>query len=101
MVRSTDPNRIFADINRSLERAVDSIFEEINNQVRALTPIRTGRARSGWRKVVGKYRIGDSGVIIENPISYIGILDQGSSKQAPNGIVKPVLTRVLRRRTKL
>ena len=100
MVRSSNPKTIFGDIERSLERAIDTLFSDINRDARDITPIRTGRARAGWRKA-SKYRIGDSGVIVENPVSYIGVLDRGSSRQAPQGIVQPVLNNLLRRRTRL
>jgi len=100
MVRSRNPKVIFNDIENSMGRAIDSLFSEINTDARDITPIRTGRARAGWRKV-STYRIGDTGVIIENPVPYIGILDRGSSRQAPKGIMTPVLNKIVRRRTRL
>jgi len=98
MVRSSNSRVIFNDIKRSIEGAVDSLFSELNTDASKITPIRTGRARRGWRKV-SKYRIGVSGVIVENPVPYIGLLDQGYSRQAKDGIVAPTLERLLRRRT--
>ena len=100
MVRSSNPKVIFNDIERSLGRAIDALFSDINRDARDITPIRTGRARAGWRKV-STYRIGDVGVIVENPVPYIGVLDRGSSRQAPNGIIQPVLSKLLTRRTRL
>lgn len=88
------------DIERKLERAVDHFFVLLNRDSKRITPIRTGRARAGWRKT-GKYRLGDTGVIIENLVPYIGVLDQGSSRQAPDGIVQPTLDKMLKRRNKL
>ena len=99
-MRSSNPDTIFRDIERSIERAVDSLFSDINTESRKITPIRTGYARSQWRRT-GKYRLGDTGVQVENTAPYIAILDDGSSRQAPAGIVQPVLNKLLRRRTRL
>lgn len=99
-MRSTNPDNIFRDIEKSIERAVDALFTDINRSSRDITPIRTGFAKSQWRKT-SKYRLGDSGVIVENTAPYIAILDKGSSRQAPSGIVTPVLNKLMRRRTRL
>jgi len=101
MVRSSNPKTIVKDLNRSLERAIDSLISDINTDARDITPIRTGYARSQWRKTIGSYRIGDTGVIVENRAPYIGILDRGSSRQAPSGIITPVLNKLTKRRTRL
>lgn len=99
-MRSRNPDIIFRDIEKSIERAVDSLFTDINRDSRKITPIRTGYARSQWRKT-GKYRLGETGVQVENTAPYIAILDTGTSRQAPAGIVQPVLTKLLRRRTRI
>ena len=99
-MRSSNPDRIFRDIERSIERAVDALFSDINRDSKKITPIRTGYAKSQWRKV-GKYRLGDSKTMVENLAPYIAVLDQGSSRQAPNGIVQPTLDKLMRRRTRL
>jgi len=100
MVRSSKIGTVVRDMNITLERAVESLFQELNTSMRDTTPVRTGYARNNWRRV-RRYRLGDSGAMIENPVSYIGILDKGSSRQAPQGIYAPSLKPLLRRRTKL
>ena len=100
MVRSSNPKTISKDLNRSLERAIDSLISDINTDARDITPVKSGFARSQWRRT-GSYRIGDTGVIVENRAPYIGILDRGSSRQAPNGIMTPVLNKLSKRRTRL
>jgi mRNA-degrading endonuclease RelE of RelBE toxin-antitoxin system len=99
-VRSSKASSIKRDIRAKFQRAVNSFFEELNTSSSKITPIRTGRARRGWRKS-GKYRIGDSGVMIENQVPYIGLLDEGRSKQAPAGIIMPVLRNLNRKRSRL
>lgn len=87
-----------------------------------MTPVDTARARSGWQLGVnrvkldalpeglpsypgadmkmaeavaasGPVRFGDT-LWITNNVPYIGHLDDGSSTQAPTGMVGPTLTRV-------
>jgi len=105
-VRSTNPKVIFDHIEGKIERAVDQLFTELNKDARNITPIRTGRARRGWRKT-SSYRIGDNKVLVENKVPYIGLLDRGrvifegkqiGSTQAPDGIIVPVLDKLLKQR---
>ena len=96
-MRSTNAKTIFNHIESKLERAVDQLFTELNTNARNITPIRTGRAKRGWRKT-STYRIGDSKVLVENKVPYIGLLDQGRSRQAPKGIIVPVLSKILNKR---
>ena len=96
-MRSTNAKTIFNHIESKLERAVDQLFTELNTNARNITPIRTGRAKRGWRKT-SQYRIGDSKVLVENKVPYIGLLDEGRSRQAPAGIIVPVLNKLLKQR---
>lgn len=105
-MRSSSNKIIFNHIEHKLERAVDQFFNELNTTARNITPIRTGRARGGYRKT-GSYRIGDSKIMIENKVPYIGLLDRGrvifqgkqiGSTQAPQGIIVPVLKTLLKQR---
>lgn len=105
-MRSSSNKIIFNHIEHKLERAVDQFFTELNTNARNITPIRTGRAKGGYRKT-GRYRIGDSKIMIENKVPYIGILDRGrgmfdgrmtGSTQAPQGIIVPVLKTLLKQR---
>jgi len=96
-VRSSSNKIIFNHIEHKLERAVDQFFTELNTNARNITPIRTGRAMRGWQKT-SRYRIGDNKVIVENQVPYIGLLDQGRSRQAPAGIIVPVLKTLLKQR---
>jgi hypothetical protein len=100
MVRSSNPRVILKDLDRSIERAVDTLLTDINTNAKQATPIRTGRAARGWRKV-GSYNLGRDQTVIENKVPYIGLLDRGYSRQAPRGILEPVISRLAMRRTRL
>ena len=99
MVRSSKPQKIFNDIEKSLGRAVIDVIDEINTIAIKETPKDTGYAKSRWQ-TVGKYKLGATMKVIENNAPYIGILDgtegQPSSKQAPAGILNPKLNNNIR-----
>lgn len=91
-----------------------AIFLELSKRVIDVTPVDTGRARANWQaeinqtkkglvesfsaesasnkallsvsRVLEKHSTGDK-LVLNNNVAYIRELDQGSSKQAPNGIV--------------
>lgn len=79
---------------------MDTLFEDINIEIRDTTPIDTGRARRGWR-YTPRYKLGYSGHLIQNSVEYIIALDKGHSRQAPNGMVKPALDKFTRRNRKI
>ena len=82
---------------KSLNREIAHDFKDYNKELlenlKKNTPKgQTGNARRGWKtkysNEIGKKRNYD---LVENKVPYIGVLDTGSSTQAPNGIVKPAL----------
>lgn len=100
MARFTNGSDVFKHITRTVERAVNDFIGKLNTEARKLTPKRTGRAKKGWR-IVNQYKISRTrGLLLENRVPYIGLLDSGWSKQAPRGIVEPAIKK-LKRRTKL
>lgn len=85
------------DIRSFIERSVDLLTININELAQSLTPVRTGRARAGW-KVIRKFKLGSERNIIENRVPYIGILDgvvpaRGGKRRGP--IIKPAVDRAV------
>jgi hypothetical protein len=83
---------VLRNVDRIVEKQVAELSEELKTTARAKTPIRTGNARRNWQDKKSK-----TGFTVENKVPYIERLDQGSSKQAPRGIVGPTLTEIKRR----
>jgi len=83
-------------IGRSVTERVDEIATIYEEEARKATPIRSGRARRSWTKDVNR-----QGFKVENNVPYIGRLEEGYSKQAPKGIVRPTVRRAKRRTQKL
>lgn len=78
-------------------KRINQLLDRVSNDVlvlaRANTPIRLGKARRGWKRTKqGK------NYVVQNRVVYIDKLEQGSSKQAPQGILKPTLQAISRRR---
>ena len=86
------------NVVRELRTEIDSDFRrwliELEHQLRATTPIRTGQARQGWRNVYGGgFGRGSTYPLFRNDVPYIDRLDQGWSQQAPRGIVEEAVKR--------
>jgi len=83
--------------NKEASKKVDRLIDKVSNDVlivaRDKTPIRLGKARRGWKK-----RKTNRGTVIENRVLYIDQLEQGSSRQAPRGIVGPTIQEITRRK---
>ena len=80
------------DVNE-LEKKFDQLLERISKKTlqiaKAQTPVRTGRARSGWTESSS-----DDGFFVQNNVPYIEQLEKGRSRQAPKGITKPTVRKV-------
>jgi len=92
-IKVSGRQQAFKGIEKSIERLIERVADDVLVVARANTPIRTGRARRGWRKT----RQGKD-MNVTNRVPYINQLDEGSSKQAPRGISKPTLETILARR---
>ena len=99
MAKFRSARAAYADIEDSLNAVVNHFLDDFYNEVKRTTPVREGRAKRGWRQK-GKYDItrGGSQDVIENRVPYIGILDEGSSSQAPRGMTDPAFRKLSKRR---
>ena len=81
----------------SLEREVDLFIGEVATDTLKVakknTPIDKGQARRGWRLEGAA-----NGKRIVNRVPHIVPLENGHSKQAPNGILGPTIREISRRR---
>lgn len=86
----TSINKSFAklDFKSKILKGIERMEEDLHRDLISGTPVDTGRARKGWRRT-------DEGS--ENSVPYINALDDGHSKQAPNGIVQPALNKLRQR----
>ena len=78
------------DLDRITRSVVNEITDDYLREVKKNTPVKTGKARAGWRKKYNR-----KGAIINNKVKYISYLDEGTSRQAPDGFSKPTLDKIL------
>lgn len=77
------------ELDRSLQRLVKKIADDVYATARSKTPVRSGRAKNAWREATSK-----NNFTVENRVPYIDKLEAGASRQAPRGIIGPTLTAI-------
>ena len=88
-----NPRRTIKQLKSEFSHDLLTYVSEFNNNLKATTPIRTGQARGGWQKLYAGGEISGRTKVIQNNVPYIGNLDQGTSRQAPRGIVNVAANR--------
>jgi hypothetical protein len=77
--------------------ANDDIEGRINfatQTLKIVTPVDTGKARSGWENKTSKDIDGYVDGEIANDVEYISILNKGHSKQAPKYFIEQTLSKI-------
>lgn len=85
---------ISGDLKRLRDREALNLANRLLSGVRQRTPVRSGRAKRSWSR-----RKDRNDYVISNAQNYTVFLDQGSSRQAPRGIVRPTIRAVLGNRS--
>lgn len=81
---------------------LDRVFEDLRGELKTKTPKRSGRASRGWQKT-GSFEPGTQQgpqEVLRNDVPYVGLLEEGRSKQAPRGMITPAVDAVNRRNQK-
>lgn len=82
-----DNKGILNDLN-NLAKIPDQLLKETGDYFKSVTPIKTGNARRNTNR---------SGNVITADYVYANQLDNGSSQQAPNGMIEPTIVFIDRR----
>lgn len=61
---------------------IEEVTTEIKERIKDRTPVRTGRAQTGWESTPGR---------VWNDVPYIGYLEEGTSKMSPFHMVRTTL----------
>tara|TARA_R110000796_G_scaffold37011_5_gene93688 strand:- start:1023 stop:1316 length:294 start_codon:yes stop_codon:yes gene_type:complete len=89
-------NKATNDVLKEIAIDYDKYQQRLFSNLVSSTPIDTGNAQRGWKNVSEMSKLigtGKKAVVIRNDIAYIQRLDDGYSRQAPKGIVGPVLNK--------
>lgn len=88
-----NPKLAVKRLEREVGVFIDRLTDDLLVNAVTSTPVDKGRARRGWRKEKSFKQ-----TRVVNRVPYINALEDGWSKQAPNGILKPAVRKTLRRR---
>ena len=80
-----------ADLKNSIDQTVRSVAKTFFDEVKKRTPVRSGLAKRSWKFNKSSNRK----FVVHNKQPYIGRLDRGYSKQAPEGMTRPALSEVI------
>jgi len=86
--------RVREEAKRLANEDIDARVELATETLRIVTPVDTGKARSGWELEYEKDLEGYTSPVIINDVEYISILNNGHSKQAPKYFIEQTLTTV-------
>jgi hypothetical protein len=90
-VQLTSKNSI-RNLKKKQKERMDLFAQTFYEEVKRATPIDKGKARRGWN-LYRKDRVWH----VNNRVPYINVLEEGHSKQAPNGMIQPAIRQTLRR----
>jgi len=95
-IRVLGLSRTMSELEREKDRFIDRVAKDIKDVAVKTTPIDKGQARRGWRleSAFKQKRI-------VNRVPYIDLLENGRSRQAPNGILGPTVREISKRRYKI
>jgi len=87
------------ELYAELSKDLSTFSRDLVANLRATTPIDTGRARKGWQNVFRGMNGRKIAPLAKNTVPYIGVLDSDkTSRQAPNGIVEVALRNTTRKK---
>ena len=81
---------ILSDVKAAMDKVIEEVAAEVLERVKDLTPVDTGFAQSQWKLD----EVNEEGFEISNNANYIEYLENGSSTQAPNGMLGITLMEV-------
>ena len=90
---SFNSRKVITELSNDVDQMVRQVSTDLFNTIKQITPVRSGRAKRGWRlRKERKYSYE-----VSNRVPYIDRLDEGYSKQAPRGMTRPATREVLNR----
>lgn len=94
---TNDPQKAMRNLKAEVNGDLDSFFDDLFTELKRSTPVQSGQAKRGWKKRSDPVINGRDQTIIDNKVPYIGVLDTGTSSQAPNGIIVPAVKKIMKK----
>lgn len=91
---SRELTRIEKEIDQLTNLDIIERMDYATDQLKVVTPVDTGKARSGWynKKNIKRNKLIDG--TINNDVDYIVSLNRGHSQQAPKYFIEQVLSKI-------
>jgi len=86
-------DKVLSAIKQNISQVGTKLADTLLVEAKKITPIKRGRARRGW-----KIERRGTNTAVVNRTPYIGTLERGRSKQAPDGILRPTIRSLKNRR---
>jgi len=86
--------RIEEEVKLLADLEIEGRVAYATQELRTVTPVDTGKARSGWYRERNLELDGSISHSIVNDVEYISILNEGHSKQAPRYFIEQVLIKI-------
>lgn len=86
--------RVEEEIKKLGNIEIEERIDYAVNTLRTVTPVDTGKARSGWESIKYKNNEKLQEAIIKNDVEYISVLNSGTSRQAPKYFIEQVLSKI-------
>lgn len=97
---SRDPKKTIRDLRVDVHGPINDMARDIYLEIIKTTPKRSGRASRSWTKPE-KVRPEDyNGIITTSNLPYVPRLEEGYSRQAPDGFIQPSIDKITRRYNK-
>ena len=94
---STDIRIVMKDLRKEVHQPINQMNRDIYLEIIKTTPKRTGQASRAWTKPEKVSPDDFDAVITTNRLPYVPRLEEGYSKQAPDGFIQPSIDKITRR----
>jgi len=93
VVVTFNSKKVIADVKNVVNQEKIDVTQDLYQTIKRRSPVRSGKFKRSWTRTVSA-----QGAKINNPQPYSQRLEDGHSRQAPLGVVKPAIEEVIKRR---
>lgn len=94
---TTSIKGVIRDLRKEAQAPLNEMYRDIYLEIVKTTPKRSGAASRAWTRPEKVSPDDYNAVITTNRLPYVPRLEEGYSKQAPDGFIQPSVDKVTRR----
>jgi hypothetical protein len=95
---ATTPSGTIKELRKEVSHDLTGLASELYQEIVRTTPRRTGTASRSWTKPPQVNEANYNVTVTTSSLPYIQPLEDGHSKQAPNGFIQPAIDKITRKR---